>query len=162
MGACNYCREKITKSYLYFEILAGIIAVLCAIRYGSNIENYMIMFSFYIIAALSCFIYNEHKIIFKNITAILLIQGALYRTLSDNAITPWLCALSIAAIISLYLIKDELYNIKRQELVHIILLASVWLTSFALVFFIFSTIILFFVNKNFYNRSIILLMLLLF
>ena len=164
-GTCNYCKMPITLSYFLLEVSAGIFAVLCVILYGHNIENYIIMFCFYVTGMLAFFIKYKHGIVPKVITASLVFEGILYRTLNDQSILPWLIALSFASVLSLYIFKDKLYNVKSQELVHIILPTSIWLQASGLIIFILLVLPVFFINRmclakiNFYNISIILLML---
>ena len=163
LGTCNYCKMPITFSYFLLEVSAGVFAVLCAILYGHNIENYIIMFCFYTTGVLAFFIGYEHGIVPKVITASLVFEGILYRTLNDQSILPWFIALSFASILSLYIFRDKLYNVKRQELVHIILPTSVWLEDSGLMIFTLVVLSIFFINRmfltkiNFYNISIMLL-----
>jgi len=158
-GSCNYCNTPITLSYFFLEILGGIFAVICALLYGANIENYIIMFCFYMIAALAFFIDREHNKAFKEITVSLIFIGVLHRTLNDHSILPWFVALSFASIVSLYILRDHLNDPRRQQLVHIILPASVWLLFPWNMNFLIGLGILLGIKTHFYRRSLILLML---
>jgi hypothetical protein len=57
--------------------MGGTFAVLCAVLYGDNIENYIIMFCFYMLATLEFFIVYEHGSALKEITVSLLFIGIL-------------------------------------------------------------------------------------
>lgn len=158
-GFCNYCNMPITLSYFLLEFMGGAFAVLCAVLYGDNIETYIIMFCFYMLATLAFFIVYEHGSTFKEITVSLLFIGVLHRTLEDHSLLPWLLMLSVASIISLYILKDNLQDVYRQQIVHIFLPASVWLLFPFNMIFIIGILFLFFIKGRLYCRSILLLML---
>lgn len=158
-GTCNYCHAPITLSYFYLEILGGLLAVICTLLYESNIEYYIIMFAFYMIAILAFFIAHEHGTAFKEITATLIFIGILYRTLNDQSIISWLSLLSLASIMSLYILKDNIDKIQNQQFVHLILPASIWLYSPWLLIFMIGTLGIFALKTNFYQRALILLIL---
>ena len=161
-GFCNYCNIPITLSYFILELVGGAFAVICTLLYGDNIENYIIMFCFYMIMSLAFFIAYEHKSTFKEITVSLLFIGILHRTLNDHSIIPWLFMLSLASIISLYILRDNLHDIYRQQAVHILLPASVWLLFPWNVLFIIGWGFMLFIKINSYCRTLILLMFMVF
>ena len=37
-GKCRYCNSKISKQYIFIEIISGLLGVLCYIRYGFNMN----------------------------------------------------------------------------------------------------------------------------
>lgn len=158
-GTCNYCNIKIPSSYFYLEILGGIFAVICSFLYGGDIENYILMLCFYIITSLAFFVNKEHSVLAKEVTVSLLVIGMLQRTLNDQSIIPWLGALSLAAIVALCVLKDNLRSIRAQQLVHIILPASVWLLLPWMIVFAASVLISSPMKMNFYRKNIILLVL---
>jgi hypothetical protein len=111
---------------------------------------------------LAFFITYEHKSTFKEITVSLLFIGILHRTLNDHSIIPWLFMLSLASIISLYILRDNLHDIYRQQAVHILLPASVWLLFPWNVLFIIGWGFMLFIKINSYCRTLILLMFMVF
>jgi hypothetical protein len=77
---------------------------------------------------LSAFIFIEHKKIYNVLTLSMIIEGILYRTLTDQTLTYWMSSLCLCSIFSIWLLKDkEFLNTKRHYLIHIMLPASVWL-----------------------------------
>ncbi|MDP4708503.1 MAG: prepilin peptidase [Rickettsiaceae bacterium] len=156
-GFCNYCHMPITVSYFLLEFMGGVFAVLCVVLYGDNIENFIIMFCFYMLATLAFFIVYEHGVAFKEITGSLLLIGILHRTLVDNSLLPWLLMLSLASIVSLYILKDNLQDVYRQQIVHIILPASVWLLFPWNIGFFAGVLLLFFIKERLYCISLLLL-----
>jgi hypothetical protein len=148
---------KIASSYFYLEILGGIFSVFCAFLYCSDLENYILLFLFYMMSSLAFFISKEHSSLQKEVTASLIVIGTLQRTLNDQSITPWLIALSFAAIISLYILKGTVRSKRRQQLVHIILPASVWLSLPWIVVFASIALMSLPIRLNFYRKNIILL-----
>ena len=158
-GTCNYCAMKIPSSYFYLEILGGIFAVICSFLYYGDIENYILMLCFYIIASLAFFVNKEHGSLAKEVTVALLVIGMLQRTLNDQSIMPWLGGFSIFAIVSLCILKDNLRSRRAQQLVHIILPASVWLLFPWMTVFAASMLISLPIKMNFYRKNILLLVL---
>ena len=158
-GTCNYCNKTITSSYFYLEILGGLFSVLCSLIYGKDIEYYLIMLIFYLLATLAFFLALEHKTAFKQITTALICAGALYRTLNDQSILLWVSSLGIASIASLYILKNSLDSSRKKEFVHLILPASIWLYYPWIFIYAIIVLIIMRMPKNFYKLGIIALML---
>jgi prepilin signal peptidase PulO-like enzyme (type II secretory pathway) len=156
-GSCNYCGAKITLTYFYLEILGGIFSVLCVFLYGGDVENYLLHFLFFMLAALSLFLEQESGVVRKEITIALTVLGALMRTLNEQSIIPWLVSLSLAAIISLYILKRNISGKIEQNLVHIILPASVWLLMPWLAAFGAGVILFWPPKRNIYGKNLVLL-----
>lgn len=158
-GSCNYCDAKITPAYFYLEILGGIFAVLCAFLYSGDVENYFLHFLFFMLAALSLFLDQESGVVRKEITTALIVLGALTRTLNEQSIISWMISLSFVAIISLYILKRNIAGKTEQNLVHVILPASVWLPMPWLAAFGAAALLLLLFRGNIYGKNLVLLVL---
>ena len=150
-GKCNYCHIAITKSYIALEILIGLIAIILYYLFGQNLEYFFIYFCFATLVILNIFIYLKHNFVPINITLGIIALGIIYRTLTDQEILLWVTSLSLAAIISLWIIRNSLVDIRNSEdkntistatvLVHLILPASLWCQNYGIL--IFTAIIIF-------------------
>ncbi len=156
-GSCNYCGKKISLSYLYLEITCGFFAVLCAYFYSHNIEIFLLKFCFCITLSLAFIIRIEHRFVPKILTTALVMEAVLFRTLQDQSIIYWLVAFCCVAIFLMAVFTIKIDDILKQDLINIILPASVWLSVFDLVVFIFLLAISFlfrnskFISLYFYN-----------
>lgn len=149
-GSCNYCKDKISYSYLCLEAVCGVFAVLCAYLYSQNIDLFFLKFCFYITASLSIAIYFEHKRILHILTIALIAEAALIRTLQDQSILSWLVVFSFAAIFSMLLLKAQGKREVREEIVHVILPASILIESYYLLFIAAIIPLLYFLRKKLY------------
>lgn len=150
-GKCNYCHIAITKSYIALEILIGLIAIILYYLFGQNLEYFFIYFCFATLVILNIFIYLKHNFVPINITLGIIALGIIYRTLTDQEILLWVTSLSFAAIISLWIIRNSLVDIRNSGnknaintatvIVHLILPASLWCQNYGVL--IFTTIIIF-------------------
>ena len=150
-GKCNYCHIAIIKSYIALEILIGLIAIILYYLFGQNLEYFFIYFCFATLVILNIFIYLKHNFVPINITLSIIALGIIYRTLTDQEISLWLTSLSFSVIISLWIIRNSLVDIRVageknttsrvSVIVHLILPASLWCQNYGIL--IFTTIIFF-------------------
>ncbi len=165
LGKCNYCGVVITKSYIALEVLLGLAAVVLYYLIGQNLEYFFIYFCFTALILLNIFIYLKHSFIPVKITLSIIILGTIYRTLIDHEIFLWLTSLSLAAILSLWIVRNSLDDKNplnnNKSLVHLILPASIWCKSYELLLFFIISIIFWYLlskitrNKLFYPLSLI-------
>lgn len=149
-GSCNYCNEKISYSYLCLETVCGVFAVICAYLYSQNIDLFFLRFCFYVTASLSVAIYFEHKKILRILTIALIAEAALLRTLQDQSILSWVVVFSFAAIFSMLLLKMQDKRKLREDVVHIILPASILIQGYYLLFIAAIIALLYFLRKKLY------------
>lgn len=142
---CNYCKHPIPYTYIIIEHLAALLAMSSFYLFGNNFDIFIITFCFGMSALLSIFIFFKHKKIYNILTASMIIEGILYRTLTDQTLSYWMTSLCFYSMFSIWLLKDkEFLNIERHYLIHVILPASVWLSFDHMVYFsLFVTIIYF-------------------
>lgn len=150
-GNCNYCRASIPAAYFFLEVSAGFMAILCSFFYADDIENYLIVFCFCTTALLAMAILFQHSVMPKPITTCLIFEAVLYRTLNDASILPWFTAFGIAAILSIYILKNDIDNLSKQTFIHWFLPASVWLEIYELL--LIMPILLFFFIRNVFVSS---------
>ena len=149
-GSCNYCSEKISYSYLCLETVCEIFAVSCAYLYGQNIDLFFLKFCFCVTASLSAIIYFEHRTILRILTIALTAEAALLRTLQDQSILSWVVVFSFAAIFSMLLLKAQHRRELREEVVHVILPASILIQGYYLLFIAAIIALLYFLRKKLY------------
>ncbi|MCP5374649.1 MAG: prepilin peptidase [Rickettsiaceae bacterium] len=151
LGKCNYCHTPINKSYIALEILIGLIAIILYYLVGQNLEYFFLYFCLATLTILNIFIYLEHNFISTKITLGIIITGIIYRTLTDQEIFVWLASLSLACILSLWVIRESMedkdsYNYSKL-LVHLILPASLWCRYESVLFFIISVALCYLFSK---------------
>lgn len=149
-GSCNYCGEKISYSYSCLEIVCGAFAVLCSYLYGQNIDLFFLKFCFCVTASLSIAIYFEHRTILCILTIALIAEAALLRTLQDQSILSWVVVFSFAAIFSMLLFQAQGKRELREEVVHVILPASILIQGYYLLFIAAIIALLYFLRKKLY------------
>jgi leader peptidase (prepilin peptidase) / N-methyltransferase len=133
-GSCNYCGDKISISYFYLEIICGFFSILCLYLYGHYIDKFILLFFFCVTASLAFAIKAEHFEVTRILTVVLIAEAIIFRTLQDRSLVPWLFAFCCAAIVSMFILKTKFDNLSRQEVIHIILPASVWLDDYKLIY----------------------------
>ena len=169
LGKCNYCNVTIAKSYIALEILIGLISIILYNLIGQNLEYFFIYFCFAALVLLNIFIYLQHSFIPIKITLSIIILGMIYRTLIDHGIFLWLTNLSLAAILSLWIIRNSLDDknpfSRNKSLVHLILPASLWCNSYEALLFCIISVVFWYLfserlrNKLFYQLCLISLFL---
>lgn len=146
-GKCNYCGGLITKSYIALEILLGLMAVALYYVIGSNLEYFFIYFCFSALVLLSIFIYLKHSFIPIRISLSIVILGMIYRTLIEHEIFLWITSLSLATILSLWIMRNSLDDKSPSDInkswVNLVLPASLWCRSY-------ESLSLFFINIIFW------------
>ena len=156
LGKCNYCNIAITKSYIALEILIGLISIVLHYLIGQNLEYFFIYFCFAALVLLNIFIYSQHNFVPIKITLSITILGMIYRTLIDHGIFLWITNLSLASILSLWIIRKSLddknpysYN---KSLVHLILPASLWCQNYSILFLATSMLFWYLISRTTTNR----------
>ena len=156
LGKCNYCNVVITKSYIALEILIGLISIVLYYLIGQNLEYFFIYFCFAALVLLKIFIYSQHSFVPIKINLSITILGMIYRTLIDHGIFLWITNLSLAAILSLWIIRKSLddknpysYN---KSLVHLILPASLWCQNYSILFLATSMLFWYLISRTTTNR----------
>ncbi len=169
LGKCNYCHIPITKLYIALELIGGLLAVILYHLIGHKFEYFFIYFCFSILVILNIFIHLKHNIVPITITLTIVVLGMIYRTLNDQEIFLWVTNLSIASILSLWIIRDNLNgqnfsnhsksptysenNLRfdtsnsellkvylKQQTLHLILPASLWCSSYSILIFAVSIV----------------------
>jgi hypothetical protein len=96
---------------------------------------------------LSLFIFIEHKKIYNILTASMIFEGILYRTLTDQTLTYWMSSLCLCSIFSIWLLKDkEFLSTERHYVIHIMLPASVWLSFDHMIYLGLAITIIYFIK----------------
>lgn len=153
LGKCNYCKVHISYSYILLELSAGFAAILCLYLFRNNLDLYFIIFSFLVSSLIAIFIAYEHPVIPNTVTLSLIVEGIIYRTLSEKTVLSWLLSICIVSLLSLWLLnKREFLNPEKQSLIHVILPGGAWLTNEALL--IYGIVVLFslIIKKFFWQK----------
>ncbi len=130
LGKCNYCHAPITKAYMALEILIGLMAMILYYLLWQNLDCFFIYFCFAALVFLNIFIYLEHRFVSIRVTLCIIVLGMIYRTLIDQEIFGWVVELSLASILSMWIMRgsldDENLSNQNKSLVHLILPISLW------------------------------------
>jgi hypothetical protein len=78
------------------------------------------------------------------------VEAALLRTLQDQSILSWVVVFSFAAIFSMLLLKAQNRRELREEVVHVILPASILIQGYYLLFIAAIIALLYFLRKKLY------------
>ncbi|WP_316353519.1 prepilin peptidase [Candidatus Trichorickettsia mobilis] len=162
-GKCNYCNSNIPAQYFILEISAVILSNSCFYLFNGITDLYILIFGFGVSCLLNILIYREHKAIPQIIIISMLFWGAIYRTLTEQTIILWLSSLSIAFIISLFLLNNKFNNTLRSQcIINILMLTSVWcsqedLTLYIIIIAILCILWSFWKQLDLYSLSILTL-----
>ncbi len=134
---CNYCGTAINPQYFFLELSTGILSLMLYCFLGFS-EKYLLLIALWLLTMLAGMINLNHQLIIKELTQLVIVLGMIYRTSIDQSILPFMTYFGIASIFaSATLSYRKWQDIQyRNELIHIVLQASLWLRGLDIVFII--------------------------